>query len=98
MLREAGIEMPRAISVVGYDDIEFDAAVTPKLSTVTQPMQAMGAAAARLLLQRLQEPEGLRRQSSCEDVWSSANRPLRQRPDLVAVPHVRLSSCARLTI
>ena len=58
MLREAGIEVPRAISVVGYDDIEFDAAVTPKLSTVSQPMQAMGAAAARLLLQRLQEPEG----------------------------------------
>jgi len=58
MLREAGIEEPRSIIVVGYDDIEFDAAVTPKLSTVTQPMQAMGAAAACLLLQRLQELEG----------------------------------------
>ena len=55
---EAGIDVPGSISVVGYDDIEFDLAVMPKLSTVTQPMRAMGMAAARLLLQRFEEPEG----------------------------------------
>lgn len=50
--------MPSGTLTIGYDDIEFGSAVTPKLSTVTQPFQAMGAAAARLLLQRLQEPQG----------------------------------------
>ena len=58
-LHEDGIEVPSSISVVGYDNIEFDSAVTPALTTVTQPMEAMGAAAARLLLQRISEPTGL---------------------------------------
>lgn len=57
VLHERGVAVPGSISVSGYDDIEFAASVTPPLTTVTQPMRAMGAAAARLLAQRFAEPE-----------------------------------------
>lgn len=57
VLNEQGIDVPGRISVTGYDDIEFAGVVTPSLTTVTQPMRAMGAAAARLLMQRIDEPD-----------------------------------------
>ena len=56
VLHEEGIDVPGAMSVTGYDDIEFAGVVAPALTTVSQPMRAMGAAAARLLKQRISEP------------------------------------------
>jgi DNA-binding LacI/PurR family transcriptional regulator len=49
-LRDAGIEPGRDFAVVGFDDVRFAAHVTPPLTTVRQPMDDLGAAAARLLL------------------------------------------------
>ena len=48
--RQMGLEVPRDLSVVGFDDIPDSAQSTPPLTTVQQPLQRMGAEAIRLLL------------------------------------------------
>ena len=45
-----GIDVPGQLSVVGFDDLETASLVTPMLTTVHQPLQEMGAYAARVLL------------------------------------------------
>ncbi len=47
--QERGFVIPRDLSVIGFDDIPESASTAPTLSTVHQPIQAMGAAAIRLL-------------------------------------------------
>jgi LacI family repressor for deo operon, udp, cdd, tsx, nupC, and nupG len=49
-LRAAGVVVPRDVSVVGFDGIEFADYCEPPLTTVRQPREAMGRAAAELLL------------------------------------------------
>jgi DNA-binding LacI/PurR family transcriptional regulator len=39
---EAGVHVPRSISVVGYDNIPLSAFTTPPLTTVDQPKEALG--------------------------------------------------------
>jgi LacI family transcriptional regulator len=56
-IREAGLRVPRDIAVMGYDDIEAAALVTPDLSTVVNPAYEMGQACGRLLLERMSEDE-----------------------------------------
>ncbi|WP_193107216.1 LacI family DNA-binding transcriptional regulator [Brachybacterium sp. FME24] len=48
-LRSFGVDVPGEISVIGWDDIEFSALVTPGLSTVRVPRYDMGAGAIDLL-------------------------------------------------
>jgi DNA-binding LacI/PurR family transcriptional regulator len=48
--RRAGIELPRELSVVGFDDMEYARWCGPPLTTVRQPLVEMGAAAAELVL------------------------------------------------
>ncbi|ODN71814.1 LacI family DNA-binding transcriptional regulator [Methylobrevis pamukkalensis] len=48
--REAGLSIPRDLSVTGFDDIPSSAFLDPALTTVAQPGREMGAAAARWLL------------------------------------------------
>lgn len=52
--REAGLEVPQDVSVVGFDDIQSAAYNTPSLTTVRQPMIRMGTIAAQTLLERLE--------------------------------------------
>jgi len=52
--REAGLEVPEDISVVGFDDIQSAAYNSPSLTTVRQPMIRMGTIAAQTLLDRLE--------------------------------------------
>jgi DNA-binding LacI/PurR family transcriptional regulator len=47
------VRIPDDMSVVGYDDSPLAAMTTPPLTTVGQPAREKGAAAARLLLDRL---------------------------------------------
>lgn len=47
------IRVPDDISVVGFDDIEIAEHFIPKLTTVHQPRNAIGEAAARMLLARI---------------------------------------------
>jgi LacI family transcriptional regulator len=52
---EAGVDVPGALSLVGFDDIELAAYTTPPLTTVAQPKEAIGTGAASLLLERLRD-------------------------------------------
>jgi len=47
--RRKGLGVPSQISVVGYDDSAFMNCTEPPLTTVRQPIEAMGRAAVELL-------------------------------------------------
>lgn len=47
--RSVGLDVPRELSVTGFDDVPFATALTPRLTTVRQPAHDMGSRAARLL-------------------------------------------------
>jgi len=49
-LREAGLRVPEDVSVLGFDDVLLAATSNPPLSTIHQPLRAMGQAAASTLL------------------------------------------------
>lgn len=57
-LHEAGIHVPREISIVGFDDIPSAATVHPALTTVRQPLYEMGRAAAINLLGLIRKDDG----------------------------------------
>ncbi len=50
-LAKAGVRVPEQCSVIGFDDIAPAALYAPALTTVRQPMEAMGAAAATLVVE-----------------------------------------------
>ena len=52
-VRAGGVKAPQEVSVVGFDDIEFTEYCEPALTTIHQPRGELGAAGARVLLQRL---------------------------------------------
>jgi LacI family transcriptional regulator len=52
--QEAGLNVPDDISIVGFDDIQSAAYVSPPLTTVRQPLQQMGEIAARTLIERIE--------------------------------------------
>ncbi len=45
-----GLEVPRDLSVVGFDDTPMATTVWPELTTIRQPIAAMAEAALELLL------------------------------------------------
>lgn len=49
-LHRAGRKVPDDVAVIGFDDSPLARSVTPPLTTVSQPVEAMGAQAARELL------------------------------------------------
>jgi LacI family transcriptional regulator len=49
-LTKAGLRVPEHCSVIGFDDVAPSALYTPPLTTVRQPMEAMGAGAAGIVL------------------------------------------------
>lgn len=55
-LREAGLQVPRDVSVTGHNDMPLMDRVEPALTTVRIQHHEMGRAAAQLLLQALAEP------------------------------------------
>jgi LacI family transcriptional regulator len=59
-LREAGRSVPEDVSVVGFDDVQTAAYHTPGLTTVRQPLRAMGDLAAATLLRRIAATDGAR--------------------------------------
>ncbi|MEP6482336.1 MAG: LacI family DNA-binding transcriptional regulator [Rhodoglobus sp.] len=47
---ELGLEIPRDLSVIGFDDIPEASQMTPPLTTIRQPMKTLGATAARMVV------------------------------------------------
>jgi LacI family transcriptional regulator len=67
-----GIAVPRDIAILGYDDIDFAAAAAVPLSSVRQPREQLGRAAAELLFDEVNAPD------------SHEHRSLTFKPELVA--------------
>jgi LacI family transcriptional regulator len=70
-LTREGVRVPGDVRVVGYDDIEFSAAATVPLTSVRQPTYRLGRAAAELLLDECDDPDG------------HAHQQIRFQPELV---------------
>ena len=54
---EAGRQVPRDLSVIGFDDLPFAADLNPALTTVRLPLRQMGESAMKLLLANPAETE-----------------------------------------
>lgn len=50
VVRSLGLQVPRDVSVVGFDDISFARYTSPPLTTIAQPVREMGQETVRLLL------------------------------------------------
>ncbi|WP_454116915.1 LacI family DNA-binding transcriptional regulator [Microbacterium aurum] len=61
-LQEHGLAVPRDVSVIGYDDISYASALSPALSSVSQPSELMGSKATELLLDEVGSPAEHRHQ------------------------------------
>ncbi len=53
--REAGVKIPDDLAVVGFDDVDVASHSFPTLTTVRQPVQEKGAAAAELLIDLIEK-------------------------------------------
>ncbi|MEJ3405345.1 LacI family DNA-binding transcriptional regulator [Rathayibacter sp. YIM 133350] len=53
-IRERGLEIPRDIAVLGWDDDNYGATATPPLTTVHQPTVEMGREMARVLVRLIE--------------------------------------------
>jgi DNA-binding LacI/PurR family transcriptional regulator len=89
-LHDAGLRVPTDVSVMGFDDILAAEFYTPRLTTIRQPLQQMGAVAASLLLKKISgtkvpemsriEPELVVRESTAK-VRSSGSKVARGKLD-----------------
>lgn len=52
-LHDVQIRVPQDVSILGFDDVPYAAFHSPRLTTIRQPLHAMGALAARLLMDQL---------------------------------------------
>ncbi|WP_028025387.1 substrate-binding domain-containing protein [Enterovibrio calviensis] len=55
--RQAGLDVPNDISIIGYDNIDLAAFFSPPLTTIHQPKNRLGKTAIKLLLERLANKE-----------------------------------------
>lgn len=55
--REAGIEIPSGLCVVGFDDTRLASLVRPTLSTVRVPLAEVGATSVQLLVRRIRDDQ-----------------------------------------
>lgn len=54
---QAGIKVPEQLSVTGFDNITYSAFTDPSLTTFDQPKRSIGAEAARMLLDLVQQEQ-----------------------------------------
>lgn len=55
-IRDAGLAIPRDVSIIGFDGLEMSQYCEPPLSTLRQPRRALGRAGANSVLQLLGDP------------------------------------------
>lgn len=53
-VRDSGLRVPEDVAIVGFDDIDIAALVTPRLTTVRQFQDRLGRRAAEMLFERLE--------------------------------------------
>ncbi|MGM0216305.1 ribose utilization transcriptional repressor RbsR [Enterococcus sp. AZ109] len=56
-MEDAGKGIPDDYSIVGYDNVEMCEYVTPRMTTIAQSIPAIGETTARILLERIKDPE-----------------------------------------
>lgn len=54
---DAGLEVPGDLAVVGFDDIQLAGLLNPTLTTIRQDKPGLGLAAARALVEQIDNPE-----------------------------------------
>jgi LacI family transcriptional regulator len=57
VLRAAGLDVPGDVSVIGFDDVPWAEFIEPALTTVRQPLAALGAGAVEMLHLRIERPD-----------------------------------------
>ena len=57
VLGELGLQVPRDVSLLGFDNIPWSALITPRLTTVHQPVGAIAAEAVDMLVSKIQSPQ-----------------------------------------
>ncbi len=55
-IKERGLDIPRDLSLVAFDDMEWFSLINPKLTAAAQPTYKMGWTATDLILKRIHEP------------------------------------------
>jgi LacI family transcriptional regulator len=53
-IKEAGLQIPRDVAVVGFDNIPTAKLVSPPLTTIDQDQREVGRRAAEMLFERLE--------------------------------------------
>jgi DNA-binding LacI/PurR family transcriptional regulator len=66
-IRDAGLNVPDEIAIVGFDNVPLSAYTTPTLTTVDQAILQQGREAARLMLERITEARVRERREVCLD-------------------------------
>jgi DNA-binding LacI/PurR family transcriptional regulator len=56
-IHERGLNIPRDVAIVGFDDMPWATSLAPPLTAVAQPTYELGSTAADLLLQRIADRE-----------------------------------------
>jgi LacI family transcriptional regulator len=56
-LHKRGLKVGTDFGVIGYDDTDDSAHLTPSLTSVTNNQEGIGATASRLLLERIADPD-----------------------------------------
>lgn len=59
--RRLGIEIPRDVALVAFDDFEWADLFHPRLTVIAQPTASIGEQAVELIMSRLDEPERISR-------------------------------------
>jgi DNA-binding LacI/PurR family transcriptional regulator len=59
-IQDAGLNVPKDIAIVGYDNRDFTKIFRPRITTVSMPVYEMGRTAADLLLKQIEE--------GCQDI------------------------------
>ena len=62
-LEQLGLRVPTDVSVTGFDNIKWSDVVTPRLTTIAQPVGAIGAKAVELLRERMSTSEPVHRRT-----------------------------------
>lgn len=80
--RDAGLNVPRDLSVIGFDNIFFSRLANPGLTTVAQPMDEIGREAAGLLIDLIEGRETQQRRVLPVHLVTRSSTRLEELPDV----------------